>query len=730
MVLPYISNRIAARHRAFRRAVKPHTRRWCIRVSLLATIALLGMFAEPLAGPALAQSTQPSDEPSNADTTASDTTASDTMIADTSGIRMRVQMPELRVEAVRPPADLEAAASTIRIGADAIRETGAASVGSVLAERTPAFLQRYGATGSSTLSLRGTQGNQSQVLLDGLRVADPQTGQVDLSLIPSVMIESIEVVQGATSARYGSGSLGGTVRLRTLRAQDSLLVRTAAEAGAFGERSTSAVTTGSVGSWRALVSGRLATEDGDFSYTNEALVPAQTVRRQGAGLTTRTVYARVGAPSSGRLPGDWSLSGWHTAADRGLPGPANAPAGGATQDNRISRLWLTGDLSVGTALVKVSGQYTHGTSRYRNPATSNRTETVSQSAELSATGSWALPQSSGGGLGSWLHDGWVDVGVTGRLDAASVNADARQWTTGAFAEAELGTSWLRLFPAARLDILSLQNAEISAPSFPLPDRSDPSGATVTVNPRLGAELRPFKEADLRLTGRVSRAFRAPTFTERFYQPGGTPGLDNESGWSTEVGLRLQRSRPTSLAVFQANAFRTIIRDQIVWAPSFVDSGVQVWSPSNIDAVHTRGVEVSGVGEIRLTGDVSLGGGALFTVTQAENRANPNAASFGAQLPYVPRQQVKVWLNAEVHRFAAGIAAQAVSERFYSSDETQSTPPYQGARAHASYTQPLGDASLTFRVDLDNAFDQNYEIVRLYPMPPRHLSARLILNLSP
>jgi len=693
------------------------------------------MFAEPFAGPALAQSTQPSDEPSNADTTASDTTASDTtasdtMIADTSGIRMRVQMPELRVEAVRPPADLEAAASTIRIGADAIRETGAASVSSVLAERTPAFLQRYGATGSSTLSLRGTQGNQSQVLLDGLRVADPQTGQVDLSLIPSVMIESIEVVQGATSARYGSGSLGGTVRLRTLRAQDSLLVRTAAEAGAFGERSTSAVTTGSVGSWRALVSGRLATEDGDFSYTNEALVPAQIVRRQGAGLTTRTVYARVAAPPSGRFPGTWSLSGWHTAADRGLPGPANAPAGGATQDNRISRLWLTGDLNVGTALVKVSGQYTHGASRYRNPATSNRTETVSQSAELSATGSWALPQSSGGGLGSRLHDGWVDVGVTGRLDAASVNADARQWTTAAFAEAELGTSWLRLFPAARLDILSLQNAEISAPSFPFPDRSDPSGATVTVNPRLGAELRPFKEADLRLTGRISRAFRSPTFTERFYQPGGTPGLDNESGWSTEVGLRLQRSRPTSLAVFQANAFRTIIRDQIVWAPSFVDSGVQVWSPSNIDAVHTRGVEVSGVGEIRLTGDVSLGGGALFTVTQAENRANPNAASFGAQLPYVPRQQAKVWLNAEVHRFAAGIAAQAVSERFYSSDETQSTPPYQGARAHASYTQPLGDTSLTFRMDLDNAFDQNYEIVRLYPMPPRHLSARLILNLSP
>jgi iron complex outermembrane receptor protein len=568
------------------------------------------------------------------------------------------------------------------------------------------------------------------VLLDGLRVADPQTGQVDLSLIPSVIIQSIDVMQGATSARYGSGSLGGTVRLRTLRAQDSLFVRTSAEAGAFGERSASAVTTGSVGSWRALASGRLATEDGDFAYTNEALVPAQTVRREGAGLTTRTAYARISAPSDGRIPGDWSLSGWHTAADRGLPGPGNAPSSGATQDTKISRLWLTGDLNVGASLLQVSGQYTRGSSRYRNPATGNQTETVSHSAELSTTNTWSISQRGDGIIRTWLHDGWVETGVSGRLDAASINADAQQWTTAAFAEAGLGTRWLRLFPAARLDVISLQNAEISAPSFPVPERGDPSTTTVTVNPRLGAELRPFKQSNIRLTGRISRAFRAPTFTERFYQPGGNAALDNESGWSTEAGLRFQRSRSRFLAIVQVNAFRTVIRDQIVWAPSYVDTGVQVWSPSNIESVHTRGIELSGMGEIRLADEVSLGGGTLFTVTEAENRANPNAASFGAQLPYVPRQQAKVWVNAEVHRFDAGIAAQAVSERFYSADETQSTSPYQVARAHVSYTQPVGDASLTFRLDLDNAFDQDYAIVRLYPMPPRHLSARLILNLSP
>lgn len=727
MVISYILACTSATQLVLHDAVRLGARQLSVRMLVLAVAAFLCISS---GSAALAQSTEPDSNTTTADSSSARRSAKSAALSDSSGIRMRVQMPELRVEAVRPPTDLDAAATTTRIGAAAIRETGAGSVGAVLAERSPVFMKSYGATGSARLSLRGTQGNQSQVLLDGLRVANPQTGQVDLSLIPSVMIESIDVMQGATSARYGSGSLGGTVRLRTLRARDSLVVRSAADIGAFGERSTSAVATGSVGGWRGLLSGRLATEDGDFSYTNDALVPAQTVRRRGAQLDTRTVFGRITTPETGPLPGSWSLSSWHTAASRGLPGPANAPSSGAVQDTRISRIWLSGDLSIETSLLQVSGQYTNGTSRYQNPATSARSKTISQSAELSATSTSPLPQPDSSFLRAWLRDGWVDLGISARLDAASINEDARQWTTAAFVEAGIGTTWLRLFPAARLDLISLVNADVSASSFPLPERVDATGTTLALNPRLGIELRPFQQTDIRVTGRVSRAFRAPTFTERFYQPGGNPGLDNESGWSTEIGLRLQRSKPSTLAVFQANVFHTIIRDQIVWAPSFVDSGVQVWSPGNIESVHTRGVEVSGVGEIQLTGDVSLSGGALFTVTEAENRANPNAASFGAQLPYVPRQQAKVWLDARVHGFAAGMAAQAVSERFYSSDETQSTPPYQVARAHISYTQPLGDTSLTVRMDLDNAFNQAYSIVRLYPMPPRHLSARLILDLSP
>mgnify|MGYP006271912075 CR=1 FL=1 len=713
------------------------------RMPLVACCLFLAISLSPYAR---AQSDH--EQPKNRKPTPTDSVRVDTSHVDTShvdsshavppgdrtGIQMRVRMPELRVEALRVPSDLSAAAPAFQIGAEAIRETGASSVSGILSQRSPAFLKQYGTTGSATLSLRGTQGTQSQVLLDGLRVTDPQTGQVDLSLVPSVMIRSIEVRQGATSARYGSGSLGGTVRLQTLRPTDSLHVRAAAETGSFGARSTSGVATGSVGRWRGLVSGQVASEDGDFAYANTALVPEETVRRRGAGLQTRTVFARLTAPSSGQgqagLPGTWTLSGWHTAADRGLPGPANTASGGASQDTGLSRLWLSGDLTAGEALVQVESQYTHGRSRYRNPVTGRETGTTTQSGEMDVTASWSLENTveDASIFHLWLRDAWLDVGATGRVDAAAINDDARQWTTAAFVDAEIGTRWLRLFPAARIDVISLQNADGFSRSSILPETDPVPSRTVTVNPRLGAEVRPFGSEAVRLTARVARAFRAPTFTERFYQPGGNPGLKNETGWSTDLGLRFQRSRRASLAVLQANVYQTLIQDQIVWAPSYVDSGVQVWSPSNIQRVDTRGLEVSAFGEKTLTSDVSIGGGALFTTTVAQNEANPNAASFGAQLPYVPRQQAKAWFDIDAFGISAGVSARAVSERFYTSDETRSVPPYQIASAYLGYAHDFQAGRLTFRLNVDNLLDQDYAIVRLYPMPPRNVSARLALML--
>ena len=80
------------------------------------------------------------------------------------------------------------------------------------------------------LSIRGTTFEQSLVLIDGLRVNDPETGHLNLDIpVPLDAVSRIEVLHGSGSTFYGSDAVGGAVNLLTTRPHDvSLIARTGA----------------------------------------------------------------------------------------------------------------------------------------------------------------------------------------------------------------------------------------------------------------------------------------------------------------------------------------------------------------------------------------------------------------------------------------------------------------------------------------------------------------------
>jgi outer membrane cobalamin receptor len=66
------------------------------------------------------------------------------------------------------------------------------------------------------LSIRGTTFEQSLILLDGLRINDPETGHLNLDIpVPLGAISRIEVLHGSGSTFYGSDAIGGAVNLIT-----------------------------------------------------------------------------------------------------------------------------------------------------------------------------------------------------------------------------------------------------------------------------------------------------------------------------------------------------------------------------------------------------------------------------------------------------------------------------------------------------------------------------------
>lgn len=134
----------------------------------------------------------------------------------------------------------QAPTPTSVIRAEAIDRQAATGIGELLVQN-PAFkgTRNPGANATNTSSpgqwtadLRGLGGQRSLVLVDGARIVPfapasnlsvPTT--TDLNLIPTLMIDRVEVVTGGASAQYGSDAVAGVVNLIMKREYDGLQVR-------------------------------------------------------------------------------------------------------------------------------------------------------------------------------------------------------------------------------------------------------------------------------------------------------------------------------------------------------------------------------------------------------------------------------------------------------------------------------------------------------------------------
>ena len=110
------------------------------------------------------------------------------------------------------------------VGAEQIQQSGAVNVQDVLLEnpafgnpgisRTNSSFATQGA-GAATVNLRNLGEDRTLVLLNGRRFVSGQPGSqaVDLNVIPTQMLERVDVLTGGASAVYGSDAVAGVVNL-------------------------------------------------------------------------------------------------------------------------------------------------------------------------------------------------------------------------------------------------------------------------------------------------------------------------------------------------------------------------------------------------------------------------------------------------------------------------------------------------------------------------------------
>lgn len=116
--------------------------------------------------------------------------------------------------------------------------------------------------GLTQIRVRGAEANQVLILIDGIEVANPSTGEFDLSGLRAQDIVKIEVLRGEQSALYGSDAIGGVISIVTRAGETTEQWRASVEAGSRGTAQGQISTVIPIGSAALSVNGNLFQTDG------------------------------------------------------------------------------------------------------------------------------------------------------------------------------------------------------------------------------------------------------------------------------------------------------------------------------------------------------------------------------------------------------------------------------------------------------------------------------------
>ena len=391
----------------------------------------------------------------------------------------------------------------------------------------------------SDFAVRGAGFGQMLVLVDGVRLNDSQSGHHNGDIpVPLDSVERIEVLHGPGSSFFGADAVGGTVNIITRRAPGT--ARVELHGGSFAAGGGSGAASFTRGAVTQHVAGSFD-RSGGFMYDrdfNAALLHAKTMLGPATALSVSALRKEFGANNfyGGNAPSrEWTNQFLLTATHRQPVGP--------------------------TWAIDLDGSYrTHG-DRFLfdqvNPARSdNRHRTH--------TGLVRAVASRPAG------DAVVALGVEGGADWIRSNS--------------LGDHALSRFSGFGEFRYQVGRRGQLAASLRL-DRYSEFGSAW--NPAVSGGW--WVGSHLRVRASVGRAFRVPTFTERYYSDPANlarPEVQPEHSWAGEAGADLVLTRGWLL---QGTLFTRADHDVIDWLRT---TTADRWRTYNIRDVDTRGYEVS------------------------------------------------------------------------------------------------------------------------------------------
>jgi vitamin B12 transporter len=418
-------------------------------------------------------------------------------------------------------------------------------------------IQRSGTPGKATnIRIRGTDPNQVQVLVDGLRVKSPTLGSADLSEISLDAIERIEIVRGPQSTLYGADAIGGVVNIITRKGQGPVRGSTWVEGGSYNTFRESANVQGGLGRFNFNLSGSRLDTGGQFPNDDSE----QT-----------SVAGRIGYDFPWK--GELSLTGRYTRLDLDLPINQTFPRvildpnAQSQTEAYLANLAYTQDVLAWWHLKARYGQWWNNQGFQNSPPPAFDGVTISQTdtrrVEGELTNSFDITK-------------WDTLTVGGERRSEF----GRDTTLGTFPSRfrqELNTT--SLYGQDELRILD----RVFLGGGVRWDDNDVFGEAVTG--RASAAVL-FRETGSKLRFAWGTGFRAPTINDLAFPGFANPTLKPETSESYEIGAdqKLWKNRIRAGLTFFHNRFQELI--QFVFDPTAPFQ----FLPENVGRAQTEGVE--------------------------------------------------------------------------------------------------------------------------------------------
>jgi len=577
------------------------------------------------------------------------------------------------------------------------------SLSEFLAEQSTIYIKSYGGGNIATTSFRGGNANHTALLWNGLNIQNAMLGQTDLSIIPVLFFDNLSLEYGGGSALWGSGAIGGSIRLdNKLAFEAGTRTKLQMGLGSFDTRKIAASV--SLSDKRIASSTRLyyTRSKNDYAYRDTTDKEHPDKRMPHADYTSAGLMQEL----SFRLTRRQTLNvrAWYTKTDRNLPSYTSLISKRSQYDETLKlnadwSLWYRGI----TSTVRLAGfrdklNYTDSLSNIFSRSAINTFIAESDNVYGYRRHSFGL----GGNYTRYQSAMPVEVIRNGSAMDSIIRHEQVKFALFALYKISLLGSRLTYDIAVRKEFTNQTEIPFTGNT----------GIHYQVLPWLGLKLS------------ANKAYRQPTLNDLYWPQGGNPDLKPEESYEVDGGLSLRKTKKHFSFFFEGTYFNRHTTNWIIWLPT----ASAYFSPRNVAHVYSRGTE-SRTELVYKQKDLylKLGVTTAYVLSTNEEGTNENDNAIGRQLIYTPRYTGQAAFTCTYQSVTLLLTQSYTGYRFMSTDNTSWLHPYYLANAKLSYSYAFSKVLVEFFAGINNMFNKDYMAVANRPMPLRNYEAGLALH---